>query len=106
MGTEIKRREGFWKPDNHSYLPRPESSPFAWRGKANFLTKLEEVQTEAHVTRYKGYSTCRLCGCANGSGEYSIDGWVWPEGFKHYVDEHNVRPSLAFQEFILEELIE
>jgi hypothetical protein len=26
--------------------------------------------------------------------------WRWPEGFAHYVEEHNVRPSLAFQMLI------
>lgn len=27
--------------------------------------------------------------------------WEWPSGFEHYVREHNVRPSWAFQSFIL-----
>lgn len=53
------------------------------------------------MARYKGSSTCRCCGNTNGSGDYKSDGWVWPEGLHHYIAKHNVRPSLAFQEFIL-----
>jgi hypothetical protein len=40
---------------------------------------------------YMGFSTCRLCGCANGSGERTNGVFVWPEGLSHYVRDHHVR---------------
>lgn len=47
---------------------------------------------------YKGYSCCRICGkTRNGSSERTDGKYTWPEGFVHYVSEHNVKPA---QEFI------
>jgi hypothetical protein len=28
--------------------------------------------------------------------------WEWPEGFRHYVADHCVRPSVAFEHFVRE----
>ena len=39
---------------------------------------------------YMGYSTCRICGCLNGNGEFTDGTFVWPEGLAHYVGAHNV----------------
>lgn len=49
------------------------------------------------LTRWRGPSTCRICGCFNGSAALGYaDGPIWPEGFGHYVREHAVRPSASF----------
>jgi hypothetical protein len=56
---------------------------------------------EQQVCGYRGSSTCRICGIRNGYREFNIAGWQWPSGFRHYIEAHNVRPSLAFQEFII-----
>lgn len=103
LNKQVMRREGFWgnRHDGASLLPMPASSDGSWLGKAMFLTKLEEIEEKLVPLQYRGFSTCRICGVINGSQEYEKDGWVWPSGFAHYVKEHNVRPSLAFQEFIL-----
>ena len=57
------------------------------------------------VRHYKGWSNCRVCEQQNGSTEYVLEfmesKWEWPVGFLHYVEKHNVRPSQAFQEFIM-----
>jgi hypothetical protein len=29
-----------------------------------------------------------------------LNDWVWPSGYKHYIEDHEVQPSLAFQEFV------
>ncbi len=94
-------REGFWKPDDHSYLPLPQPSEFAWRGKSDFLVSLSRVEAKAKQVSYRGWSTCRICKEPNGSREFRHEGWAWPQGYRHYVEEHNVRPSLAFHEFIV-----
>jgi hypothetical protein len=46
---------------------------------------------------YMGYSTCRVCGRANGSGERTNGAFVRPEGLGHYVREHGVRLPVAVE---------
>jgi hypothetical protein len=54
------------------------------------------------VNYYKGYSCCRICGkTKNGSFERTDDKYTWPEGFVHYVSEHNVKPAQEFIDHVL-----
>ena len=34
--------------------------------------------------------------CDNGSREFTDGTWLWPEGFSHYVENHQVRPPAEF----------
>lgn len=45
---------------------------------------------------YMGYSPCRLCGMNNGALELSDGVYVWPEGLRHYVVDHDVRLPQEF----------
>jgi hypothetical protein len=49
---------------------------------------------------YMGSSECRICGIRNGSHEYVFESWVWPEGYSHYLTEHNVAIHPEFGQFI------
>lgn len=99
-------REGFWFSEYDPLLPMPVASETGWTGKTEFIKALVEAESGAQVVHYRGFSSCRLCDLrCNGTKEYTLTRdtgtWRWPEGYRHYVLEHNVRPSLAFQEFIL-----
>lgn len=99
---DLLRREGFWYGEHSPLLPKPIANEKAWKGRRKFLKALAIVEKVARPEHYKGYSNCRICKKRrNGTASYILQGWTWPEGFRHYVEEHNVRPSLAFQEFIL-----
>jgi hypothetical protein len=95
------REEGYWRRaiDEPSLLPWPIPEP-AWLGRDAFLQHLEEAQRTATVIDYMGHSTCRLCGRANGASEFSQSEWAWPEGLRHYIIDHHVRPSADFENFI------
>ena len=97
----LLRKEGFWGGSEKDVLPWPISSEKSWKGKTEFLQNLRHKQTLADKEYYRGLSRCRLCGEHNGLKEYKLKNWCWPEGLIHYVKVHNVRPSLAFQEFTL-----
>lgn len=97
--------EGYWhesfRPD--SPYPMPVSDPLfdQWVERQSFLDALSRVESQlATVTQYRGWSNCRLCDCHNGSREFSFLNWKWPIGFRHYIEEHRVRPTQAFQDFI------
>lgn len=49
---------------------------------------------------WMGWSTCRICGCMNGSTCLTDGRWVWPEGFLHYITNHNVKPPMEFLEYL------
>ena len=50
---------------------------------------------------YMGYSTCRICGCRNGNGEYTNGVYIWPEGLAHYVRAHSVVLPFGVEEALL-----
>lgn len=93
--------EGYWysKYSPEYLMPQAQAEP--WPGKAEFLKALDRWESDAHVVAYRGWSTCRICGCHNGSEEFEHDGWRWPQGYKHYIVEHNVKPSLAFYHAVM-----
>ncbi|WP_062301948.1 hypothetical protein [Demequina subtropica] len=50
------------------------------------------LKTGIVARAYMGYTPCRMCGCNNGSVEFTDGVYVWPEGFSHYIADHEVRP--------------
>ena len=117
---------GYWRsapgtPDNaaddfNTYLPWP--TPNEDKGKLaqlkEFIPRLERIEEKLRgfdkrsemnlMCHYMGSSTCRLCSKDNGSSEYIVyrketnTKVVWPEGYIHYLKEHNVMPENTFME--------
>lgn len=100
--------EGYFKGPGAASSIYPKVKPLIkpWIGRKAFLEALSAVENSTLVgcEAYKGTSKCRCCGIRNGSEEYTLvlgkAKWIWPSGFSHYVEAHNVRPSLAFQMLI------
>lgn len=84
---------------NEAYA-RWRSTPPAERAALKDMPLYEEGTKEVPVIGYRGSSTCRICGCHNGSKEYVYGGYRWPQGFRHYVEEHNVEPSEGFKKML------
>lgn len=93
--------EGHWRASNSeaSDLPWPIED-VNWQDRSHFLTMMTEVEGDAETISYRGISLCRLCRCQNGHRAYQLDIWEWPAGFRHYIEEHGVRPSKDFEAFI------
>ena len=53
------------------------------------------------VAHWCGWSDCRFCDCMNGSTCLSDGVYVWPEGFEHYLEKHNVKPDQQFIDHVL-----
>jgi len=98
----LPQYEGHWRASrgDPSELPWPDPEP-TWDGRAAFLAALERAEAAAERVAYRGFSLCRICGCTNGSAALRLDEWEWPAGYKHYVVDHDVRPSVAFEAFVL-----
>jgi len=94
--------EGFWRArfDEESELPWPVPVE-VWADRVAFLQSLIFKEAIADRIAYRGYSLCRMCGRRNGSESLQLAEWEWPAGFRHYVEEHFVRPSEEFVMFIM-----
>lgn len=99
----IKYVEGYWNNTRNDYpeYPLPNHSDEAFDGKSLLITRLVFLEHSLDPEAYRGWSTCRLCGCMNGSREYVQGDWRWPEGLMHYIMVHNVEPSVGFKRDIL-----
>jgi hypothetical protein len=97
------RHEGFWRSSLHADENLPWPQPDAkWPRRAAFLEMLDRAEAEAQRGYSRGWSCCRICRCRNGTMTFRLDVWEWPEGFRHYVAEHEVRPSPEFELFVRE----
>ena len=94
-------KEGHWRQayDEDSNLPWPVPEP-NWDGRLTFLASLDKVEEAAEKSYCCGFSLCRLCGRPNGTEALWFAEWEWPAGFRHYVADHGIRPSQAFETFI------
>lgn len=102
MENAKRQQEGFWWSETESWFPMPQPYVGFWHDRELFLERLKHVEERCRVQAYRGSSSCRLCdNRRNGSETYSSENWEWPSGYRHYIEHHNVRPSLAFEQFIL-----
>lgn len=93
--------EGHWKdePTELSDLPWPHANP-EWNGRVAFIARLGRVESISTAIEYRGVSRCRVCGAQNGHRAFRLEEWEWPEGFAHYIRDHDARPSVEFEKFI------
>ncbi|MCA1198866.1 hypothetical protein K9B35_12890 [Sphingomonas sp. R647] len=94
--------EGFWRrfEEEQSTLPWPIPDT-GWNGRSEFLIKLAALEAAGPYMDWMGFSCCRLCGKVNGASDYRAERWTWPEGYRHYIADHLIRPSREFEEFVL-----
>ena len=93
------KQEGFFRQrkEEESDLPFPEES-----GDIDvvFINKLKKVEKLAKKINYRGSSICRICGKRNGGITFVYNGWEWPSGYLHYIEDHGHKPTKEFFEFI------
>lgn len=107
MKQQNTRIEGYWRRvgmdgceyDTQYPMPVSQETPVS----VDFIEKLKQVEKKAHKILYRGDSICRCCSRINGGAEYKLNGWSWPDGFMHYLKEHNVHPSSDFVTMIEKE---
>jgi hypothetical protein len=96
------KQEGFWFSVSSPDYPVPKPSHMKWIKQEEFVTALRRKEAQALKTTYRGFSTCRICFSTNGSAEFKLEDWCWPSGFIHYIENHNVKPSQEFIDFVLD----
>lgn len=94
---------GFWRETTlrtvTDKLPFPVKTLCRGYRRAEFLEALDNVQSKLLPKVFRGMSPHRWTGEFNGCGEYQVDGWKWPEGYRTYLAD-GVLPSREFYNFI------
>lgn len=108
LETVMERKVGFWNNNKNQFpeYPLPYERDKPWKGRRDFLESLITLEDlirkhkVGRINRFRGFSSCRCCNEVNGSHEFHYDGWTWPEGLRHYVEKHNVKPDQVFIDFL------
>lgn len=93
----ILKTIGYWWSEFEQDLPSPSKhvGPYSPEEKQRIVSYLQGGDT---VHQYRGSSSCRICGCRNGSTEYTDGEYIWPSGLTHYIEDHDVLLPLEFVE--------
>jgi hypothetical protein len=65
---------------------------------------IEYLKRGLRTNTYLGFSRCRLCQCPNGSSEQTDGTYIWPSGYVHYLERHQVKPPKAFIDHVLKKI--
>jgi len=94
-GHEFHRYEALLGPE---VLPSPwDYVDIAWDADERHVAFLY-LRNAKEYESWKGRSACRF-GCKGvdlGFRDFTDGVFVWPEGFAHYIDVHNVKPPEEF----------
>ncbi|MBL0745979.1 hypothetical protein [Nocardioides baculatus] len=83
---------GYWKSEQQPQLPDPRRfvDPSWDRDERDLVAGY--LRGGLPVVHMMGHSPCRMCSSQqNGVSELTNGGYLWPEGFAHYVADHEVR---------------
>lgn len=105
----MKNVYAYWAANKNekSYFPFPIEN--SWNdtneNKQKIINKLQTLYNSGQIRGYMGDSKCRICNCINGSRESLITinknlTYVIPEGYFHYLIEHNVMPHKFLLDYI------
>ena len=85
---------GYWS-DGKNGFPLPQSN--AVENNEEAIKMLDKILENATALSFRGFSKCRCCNKNNGNKEYSIVAnnktYIIPEGYRHYLVEHKIKPS-------------
>ncbi len=92
---------GFWKDSETSKYPKPKVKAVPMERHIEIAEHLEKGTV---AQSYRGISSCRVCGCMNGSTDMVTRHFVYPAGLSHYIREHNVHLPEWATKLLLEEI--
>ena len=76
----------------------------ATEDQTNIIARLRYAYASGHMVGYRGWSICRICDKHNGTQELEIIvgrmKYGIPEGYIHYLEDHNVAVDPKLKEII------
>jgi len=86
-----------WDPD----FPMPQNFVDKTWDETERQLVIKYLKTAKFYEGWMGWSSCRFCEQENGSTCLTDGVYVFPEGFAHYIEEHNVKPDQEFIDHII-----
>lgn len=87
---------GFWSaPGSLSLLDeidKAHDSSWKIQNPQEYAIVLAYLNTPERTEGYRGWSTCRVCKCPNGSQDWFKGPFRYPQGYVHYLVEHGFKP--------------
>lgn len=104
--NNIKHYIGFYKEIGNinsqwTKMPIPNSNKIPTSMLNILIDRIKFAEKYATVISYRGISMCRICNQYNGHREYHLQNYIWPEGYIHYIKDHNVAIDDNFIDFIM-----
>ena len=93
---------GFWAWEEEPWWPSPETLVDPTWDRATREAIASHLDRGKREMVYGGFSECRICGCPNGTADFTDGVYIWPQGLAHYVREHHVRLPEQFVTHALE----
>jgi hypothetical protein len=93
---------GYWCSKYEPNLPNPKDYvDVNWD--VNERSKvIAYLKNGKRFMSWRGFSSCRMCKLWRNGADCLTDGtYIWPEGFAHYLEEHNVKPPDEFIKYVL-----
>ena len=86
-------------------FPYPKENEGFWPEKKNILEILANIekmlQDKNRIIHYDKNKNCLLCNKKNvASAKYKFSNIMWENSLYHYIDVHNIEPSIQFKKFI------
>jgi len=95
------RAIGYWYNKHQADLPDPHNFVDPNWDQIERNAIIQHLNEGRVVARWRGWSSCRFCGQRNGSCCLSDGTYVWPQGFAHYLEAHDVKPPDEFINHVL-----
>lgn len=94
---------GHWHWDHEPQYPDPGRFVDSGWDEEEKEQVIQFLENRVLMSSFRGYSWCRFrCGTSrNGFKSFSDGYYYWPEGFVHYVREHQVKPPDEFIRHVL-----
>lgn len=94
------------KDSKGSSFPYPKENSNYWPDKQNILDRLDGLETylktKIKSSHYDHPYDCLICGERDvTTRRYVLRDMVWEDGLSHYINVHNIEPSIQFKQFIL-----
>jgi hypothetical protein len=86
-------------------FPYPKAQKNLWANQPEFLERLDTLNKyldfKKKYTLYETPKDCLICGQKNvTTRRYKFKNIMWEDGLTHYIDYHNIEPTLQFKQFI------
>jgi len=83
------KRVGYWRSK------QDDVGDFSWPEEGHLPTETKNfvgdyLRSGKLHEAWMGWSNCRICGKENGSVCLTDGEFVWPEGYIHYILDHNI----------------